>query len=426
MSAGSHSGSALYPDEVQAERKRIIGNAYDDAEKIADAGMSAILAQIPGYAARDDTFHADVHDQLTRLTRSGLGAFLDHRKVTATDVAYARQAAARRARAGLTLIDYIAAFRLGQQATWKSLLAFAGESEAGRLAALSMVVPLARYNDLISAEAANAYLEFQQSCTADAGREGQELLESLLAGALPDRGPQLARASAHGIGADSTAPMVVVTATVLGSRLRGERDGTETEARQVAAAAMAGVAVNGLRTLAAVRGAEVIAVPALGRSASTAELCERLRAMQTKLSAAGITLAVGVSTVVAGIAQLPKAYQQSRDALDLLPEAGGVLALPQITPFRYLMLRADDTARHLIDPAIAALLADDRVRGGMLAETIRAFAAADMNIREAADQLRIHHNTAKYRLRRIQDLTGRSVRTVNDLIELLVAMELQR
>lgn len=59
-----------------------------------------------------------------------------------------------------------------------------------------------------------------------------------------------------------------------------------------------------------------------------------------------------------------------------------------------------------------------------MAETIRAFAAADMNLREAADTLHIHLNTAKYRLGRIQELTGRNVRSVNDLVELLVAIEL--
>ncbi|MEU8896079.1 helix-turn-helix domain-containing protein [Nocardia sp. NPDC048505] len=425
MSAGSHSVEPVYPADVQAERKRIIGNAYDHAEQIADAGLRAILAQIPGYAARDNSFHDDVHDQLTRLCRSGLGAFLDHRKVTATDVAYARQAAARRARAGLTLIDYIAAFRLGQQATWKSLLSFAGESEAGRLAALSMVVPLARYNDLISAEAAGAYLEFQQSRTADSDRESRELLAQLLTGSLPERGPLQARAGAHGIGADGGGALVVVTATVLGHEPDAARDGTDSEARQLAAAALAGVGVNGLRTLAVVHGTEIVAVPALSRRSGTAELRERLEATQRKLDAAGITLAVGVSTVVAGVAQLPRAYQQSLDALALLPATGGVLALPHVTPFRYLLLRADETARHLIDPALAAMLSEDRLRGGILAETIRAFADADLNIRTAADRLRIHPNTAKYRLGRVQDLTGRSVRRVEDLVELLVAIELQ-
>ncbi|MGN2637761.1 helix-turn-helix domain-containing protein [Nocardia takedensis] len=88
------------------------------------------------------------------------------------------------------------------------------------------------------------------------------------------------------------------------------------------------------------------------------------------------------------------------------------------------VVRADDAARHLVDPRIGAALAGDRTRGGPLADTIRAFAAADMNLREAADALRIHHNTAKYRLGRVQELTGRNARSVNDLVELLVAIEL--
>ncbi|MEV6337289.1 helix-turn-helix domain-containing protein [Nocardia vinacea] len=49
----------------------------------------------------------------------------------------------------------------------------------------------------------------------------------------------------------------------------------------------------------------------------------------------------------------------------------------------------------------------------------------NMNLREAADTLCVHHNTAKYRLGRIQELTGRNLRSVSDLIELLVAIELQ-
>ncbi|NQE71488.1 hypothetical protein NG2371_05961 [Nocardia gamkensis] len=49
-----------------------------------------------------------------------------------------------------------------------------------------------------------------------------------------------------------------------------------------------------------------------------------------------------------------------------------------------------------------------------------------MNLREAAEELRIHHNTAKYRLERIQELTERNVRSANDLVELLVGVPLVR
>ncbi|MET7773590.1 helix-turn-helix domain-containing protein [Nocardia sp. NPDC005366] len=426
MSAGSHSRATSDPETVYAERRRIAGTVFEHANHIADAGISAITTQIPGYSALDTGFRADVHDQLARLNRTGFEALLDKRRVTPEDFAYVRRAAARRAQSGLTLVDYINAFRLGQQATWKSMVAHAGESEAAREATLSMVVPLTRFCDLISTQAANAYLEFQQYLSAEIGCDSRELLESLLDGMLPERGPQLSTASAHGIVAERTAPMVVVTAVVLGSAARrGESADSDNEVRHLVSASTARIGVNGLRTLSVVRGGEIIAIPVLGRSGSSDELCERLRAMQEKLRAEGIALAIGVSPAVSDVAGIPRAYQQAQAALELLPEDGGVMALPQLSPFRYLMLRADETARHLVDARIGAALADDRTRGGVLADTIRAFAAADMNLREAAEELRIHHNTAKYRLGRVQELTGRNVRSVNDLVELLVAIELQ-
>ncbi|MFC6014499.1 PucR family transcriptional regulator [Nocardia lasii] len=411
--------------EVRAERRRIAGCAYEHADEIAADVMARIRVQLPGYATADPDVLDDVHDQLARLSRTGLGALLEQRRVCPADVAYARQAAARRARTGLPLVDYIAAFRLGQQAIWKSLLAHAGDSEAGRAAALSMAGPLARYTDLISAQATDAYLEFQRHVAAESGRDSQALMDALLEGALPTRGPHLSVATAHGIGVERTAPVVVVTAAVLD---RGEQgpDSVERlgEARQLVSAAIARCTVNGVRTLSVVRDAEVVAIPALRAGGAADALCERLRALREKLCAEGITLAIGVSTAVTEVAQIPRAYRQARAALALLPEDGGVLALPQLTPFEYLMLRADETTRQLVDPRIGSALAEDRVRGGTLAATIRAFAAADMNLREAAEVLHIHLNTAKYRLGRIHELTGRNVRRVNDLVELLVAIEL--
>ncbi|NNH71763.1 helix-turn-helix domain-containing protein [Nocardia uniformis] len=419
MSAGSQLAALPnYSESVLAARTRIVTRLFDQVHDMADIGVAAIMGQIPAYAARDETFYADVHDQLAQLCRIGLGALLEDRKVTATDIAYTRRAAARRVRAGLTLVDYISAFRLGQQALWKSLMNYASDSEDDREAALSMVVPLNRFCDLAATQAANAYLEFQQY-ESENGQESRELLETLLAGELPDRGPQLSLAQGFGIGVEPLAPLVVVSAAVL------DPPGADADSKQLTSAALARVGVNGLRTLAGAHGHDVVAVPALGRAGSTEELCERLEAMRTKLRTAGIGLAIGISPVVTGIADLPRAHQQSRTALELLPDDGGVMALPHLTPFRYLMLSADDTARHLIDPRIDALLAEDHTRGGVLAETIRAFAAADMNLREAADVLCVHHNTAKYRLGRIQELTGRNPRSVSDLIDLLVAIELQ-
>ncbi|MGW5381126.1 PucR family transcriptional regulator [Nocardia sp. NPDC003963] len=430
MSAGSQTVEDPLPERVRAERARIVGSIYHRAEEVAESGSSAILAQIPGYAGRDGEFRADVHEQVARLCRTGLGALLGKRRVTAADLTATRRAAVRRAQAGLPLTDYITAFRLGQQSFWKSLVSHAGDSPAAREATLSMVLPLTRYCDLVSTQATHAYLEYQQHQSAEAGRDGRDLLEYLLAGTVPDRGPLLATAAAHGIGPAGTERLVVVTGTVRGTRDPHAGRPSETEAPHLVSAALARTAVNGYRTLAVVRdpGApdpEIVAVAGLGRTGTIEELCARLRRTHDSLAGEGIPTALGISTVTTGIGYLPRAWQEARTALELLPGDGGVLALPELSPFRYLVLSSGETARNLVDPRIARTLTDDQAKGAVLANTIRAFVAADMNLREAADALRIHHNTAKYRLRRIQQLTGRNIRSVTDLVELLVAIELR-
>ena len=173
-----------------------------------------------------------------------------------------------------------------------------------------------------------------------------------------------------------------------------------------------------------VRQAEIVAVPSLRASAGTALLCDCLEAVQERLRKEGIPLAMGISTVAAGVAEMPRAYLEARAALESVADAGGVVALPRLSPFDYLMLRADDTARRLVDPRLRAFLDDDRARGGVLTATILAFADAELNLREAAEHLRVHPNTAQYRLRRVEERTGRNPRRIEDLLDLLVGIRL--
>ena len=101
------------------------------------------------------------------------------------------------------------------------------------------------------------------------------------------------------------------------------------------------------------------------------------------------------------------------------------MALPCLSAFQYLTRRPDETVRRLIDPRLSAFLAEDGARGGVLADTIRALADADLSLRVAAQRLHIHPNTAHYRLKRIEQRTGRNPRRIADLIELLAAIALE-
>ncbi|MEO3874384.1 helix-turn-helix domain-containing protein [Nonomuraea sp. B12E4] len=418
--------SVLSTEMVRAERARILSELLGDLQSLADAAVAAMREEIPGYAAQGPDFHADVRDQVVKHYGAKLAVLLEERTVTFEDISFTRRAAMRRARAGVALADYINAFRVGQQVFWESVVARAGERPAGREAALTLAAPLMRYCDFASTHAANAYMEFQQYAAAEAVRESRDLLETLLAGGVPTRGTELAAAQAHGLAPDARTPLLVVIAVLLGpptAVAAGPDRGAD--ARHAACAAIARTGGNGTRTLSVVRQSEIVAIPVLGPHAGPEELCDRLQAVLESLASEGIRLAMGISTVSAGPAQIPQAYQEARAVLDFVPEEGGVAALPRITPFEYLALKADDTARHLVDPRITSLLAEDRARGGVLTATIRAFAAADLNLRAAAERLQIHPNTAQYRLRRIQERTGRSLRSINDLVDLLVAIALQ-
>jgi sugar diacid utilization regulator len=401
-------------EALRAERRRILVELLDGLDEVVEGGVAALCAEIPAYHDGDARFLHDLRGQVRRHYAVKLDALLEERMVTLQDIAFVRAAATRRARAGFALEDYLNAFRVGQQAFWEAVVERAGETPLGQAAALTLAGPLMRYCDFASTHAAHAYVEYQQYMVADADRERRDLLEHLLAGEMPTRGPLVAAAQAHGIAAD--ARMLVAAAVTVNA---GDAD-----APHVGSAAIACAGLHDAKTLVVVRQTEIVAILVLSADADPCRLCDRVDALQRRLRSEGIALAMGVSTVAAGVGELPRAYQEAHVALSGVADEGGVEALARLTPFDYLALHADDTARRLVDPRLRAFLEDDGRRGGALTETIRAVAAADLNLRVAAERLQVHPNTAQYRLRRIEERTGRNPRRIADLLDLLVAIAL--
>ena len=402
-------------DAVRAERRRILSTILEQLDDLVQDAVEAIRGEIPAYAAQEAPFFTDVRDQVRRHFRVKLGLLLDEREVTLEDIAFARGGAMRRARAGFALEDYLNAFRVGQQVFWDRVLACAGETPLGHEAALTLTAPLLRYCDFVSTHAGHAYVESQQYVVADADRERRDLLEHLLAGAMPGGGPLAAAARAYGLGAET--PMMVALAVPVGPQ-------ADADAAHAASAMLSRAVPQQARILVVVRQAEIVAVPALCHGMDPAELCDHLEAAHERLGREGTPLAMGISTVAGGVAELPRACLEARTALESVADGGGVVALPRLSPLDYLLLRADDTAGWLVDARLRAFLDADRARGGVLVATVRAFADADLNLRLAAGRLQVHPNTAQYRLRRIQERTGRNPRRIADLLDLLVAIEL--
>jgi hypothetical protein len=404
-------------EAVGAERVRILSTLLAQIDTVTEAGVAAIRNEISAYAAqRDERFLTDLASQVRLNYSTTLSSMLEERAVTSDDIAFIRGAAMRRAEIGFALEDYLAAYRVGQLVLWDAMVACADDSPAGREAALTLAAPLIRFIHVASTLAGQAYVEFRQLAVAEADRHRRDLLEVLLVGELPARGPLNATARAHGIGSDTRA--LVVAAAPGGPH-------SSPEAMQAASIAIARAGLSE-GTLVVVRQGEIVIVAVLGPGADPTKVSGRVEELAERLSAEGTPLAVGVSTVAAGVAELPRAYQEARAARECLGGRPGVVAIPRLSPFEYLVLRADETARRVVDPSLRAILAEDLARGGVLSSTVQAFARADLNLRATAERLHVHPNTAQYRLRRIEERTGRNPRRLADLLDLLVAIALER
>lgn len=117
-------------------------------------------------------------------------------------------------------------------------------------------------------------------------------------------------------------------------------------------------------------------------------------------------VAIGVSMPIQALTDLPMAYRQAKFALSY-QKGPGVYACRDYA-LQYLMsnLRGQDMVTELLHPAIAALEQYDRENQTQLLQTLRVYLQEDRNQVETARRLHTHRNTVKYRLERIDQLTG--------------------
>jgi sugar diacid utilization regulator len=193
------------------------------------------------------------------------------------------------------------------------------------------------------------------------------------------------------------------------------------ESRLRSAATALGRAVGGrLTPLTVVRHGKIDLV-ARAANQSAAGVQRRLEGTQRRLQDGGLSLAIGVSTVVNGLDQIAHAYREAELARASLDSAPGVVALTGMSAFHYLTLRRDPTITRLIPGPIQAFVNEDAGHGGVLIATLSEYVASDLNARRAAQRLHIHVNTAHYRLGKIAERTGCDLHRFADLVEILIA-----
>jgi purine catabolism regulator len=85
-------------------------------------------------------------------------------------------------------------------------------------------------------------------------------------------------------------------------------------------------------------------------------------------------------------------------------------------------LRDPAEAQALVDRTLGALLEHDRATGADLVRSLAVFLACRRSWQVTARQLSVHRQTVVYRMRRVAQLTGRTLTETADIAELWLAL----
>ncbi|MGW1068435.1 PucR family transcriptional regulator [Streptomyces aureus] len=130
---------------------------------------------------------------------------------------------------------------------------------------------------------------------------------------------------------------------------------------------------------------------------------------------------VGVSPVVEGLASIGDARRLADTALRACPRSGGTVVLEEHLPAA-LVVSAPVLGAALSERVLGPLLRLDLSDRDVLLETLTVWLASDGSAQRAAGRLYCHRNTVLNRLRRCEQLTGRSLTRPADVVELSLAL----
>jgi hypothetical protein len=139
-------------------------------------------------------------------------------------------------------------------------------------------------------------------------------------------------------------------------------------------------------------------------------------------------LAVGVSDPVSGPSGLPGAVEEAAHAHRLAAARPGEVALVSCAELasHVLLLAAlpEQARRSFRGRLLGPLVAYDRAHDADLVRTLDTFLECSGSWSRCAARLHVHVNTLRYRLRRIEELTGRDLTRLEDRVDFFLALRL--
>jgi hypothetical protein len=149
---------------------------------------------------------------------------------------------------------------------------------------------------------------------------------------------------------------------------------------------------------------------------------ERVRTVLAELS----TGPIGLSDPYADLGHTPAALRQARLAAATVPAGARDIVQYGRVPIPVLLVSAPDAAVALARGILGPVLDLPPAERDTLLDTLGIWFAEEGATATAAGRLHIHRNTVRYRLRRLEELTGRGLTQPSGVAELHLALQAVR
>jgi sugar diacid utilization regulator len=174
--------------------------------------------------------------------------------------------------------------------------------------------------------------------------------------------------------------------------------------------------------------ADALAVLACGGGEEEVQASLRAAGERMIDALAALRVAMGVSGVVPGVAGLRRALVEARQARRFaeLRRGGPPIATNREIGSHALLLalNAEDVRTAFKASLLDSLLGYDAAHRSDLVHTLDIFLATCGAWQRTAERLHIHVNTLRYRLRRIEQLTGRDLGSMDDRVDFHLALRI--
>ena len=385
--------------------------------EVGAALRQAVLAEVPAFS---NSRNPDILPGLDQHAREHMGEILRlFSGGEIGDFAFVKAHAQRRAEQHFPLEAILHAYRCGHRSFshWLredivALVSVDAEQVISAVADFSI-----EYTNLVSSIAAAAYVDHTRMLAEAEGDRRIELMSILLSGYDEADGRVAQILKRAGYLEQRLSYCVAVVQAVNAAEM--ENPARAQRISNAIAEAMAGTSI---RRLSGLYNNLVTMVfsdlrRASGWTAPQSSLAERIYQQLLQL---GPAVVVGISADHPSTSFLPKALHEANLALDLASAAQRVVQFTHV-PIRSLLVHRGNEFVQSAAPAwLPSFMTANEKSQGTLVTTLRAVAAADMNVQKAARQSGSHPNTVYARIEKIREITGHDAQRYLGLTELLL------